>query len=56
MPNGEIHVMRTTWDVKRQEWFDSKDIVQNAPGFHPAVEHDLFLLPRHAAGAGRQGI
>jgi predicted CXXCH cytochrome family protein len=31
MPNGEIHVMRTTWDVKRQEWFDSKDIVQNAP-------------------------
>src|SRR5262245_14368828 len=30
-PNGEIHVLRTTWDVKRQEWFDSKDIVQNAP-------------------------
>ncbi len=29
--NGEIHVLHTTWDVKRQEWFDSKDIVQNAP-------------------------
>jgi len=29
--NGEIDVLRTTWDVKRQEWFDSKEIVQSAP-------------------------
>ena len=31
MPNGEIHVMHTTWDVKRQQWFDSKEIVPGAP-------------------------
>jgi predicted CXXCH cytochrome family protein len=30
-PNGEIHVLHTSWDVKRHEWFDSKDIVQSAP-------------------------
>ncbi len=29
--NGEIHVLRTTWDIKRGEWFDSKDIVPGAP-------------------------
>src|ERR1051325_5389012 len=29
-PNGEIHVMRTTWDVKRQEWLGSNDHFQNA--------------------------
>jgi predicted CXXCH cytochrome family protein len=31
LPNGEIHVLHTTWDVKRHEWFDSKEIVQGAP-------------------------
>jgi predicted CXXCH cytochrome family protein len=30
-PNGEIDVLRTTWDIKRQQWFDSKDIVRSAP-------------------------
>jgi len=29
--NGQIHVLHTAWDVKRQEWFDSKDIVRDAP-------------------------
>ena len=31
MPNGEIHVLHSTWDVKRQQWFDSKEIVPGAP-------------------------
>jgi hypothetical protein len=30
-PNGEIDVLRTTWDIKRQQWFDSREIVLSAP-------------------------
>lgn len=30
-PNGEIHVLHSSWDVKRKEWFDSLDIVPGAP-------------------------
>lgn len=29
--NGEIHVLRTSWDIKRGNWFDSREIVKNAP-------------------------
>lgn len=30
-PNGQIVVLHSTWDVKRQQWFDSAEIVPNAP-------------------------
>jgi predicted CXXCH cytochrome family protein len=30
-PDGQIIVLHSTWDVKRQQWFDSAEIVPNAP-------------------------
>jgi hypothetical protein len=29
--NGQVIVLHSTWDVKRQQWFDSAEIVPNAP-------------------------
>jgi len=30
-PDGKIEVLHSSWDIKRGQWFDSKDIVQGAP-------------------------
>ena len=29
--NGQVIVLHSTWDVKRRQWFDSAEIVPNAP-------------------------